>query len=104
MNFEFDGNKMQIIGNRILGKRDNKEEEEKVSPGGIVMPRTAVKRDSVIEVVAASDDVGAFGAAKIEVGQKVVVGAYVGVDVILGGDDYVMVDVTDVLGVVYSGK
>ena len=88
--------KIKPLGNRILAKKI--EEEERRTPGGIVLPESA-KSDKVVraKVVAVGTN-----KEKIEVkeGDEIIVSSYAGTEVEMGEDKLLLVKATDVLAVI----
>ena len=88
--------KIKPLGNRILAKKI--EEEERQTPGGIVLPESA-KSDKVVraKVVAVGTN-----KEKIEVkeGDEIIVSSFAGTEVEMGEDKLVLVKATDVLAVI----
>ena len=87
--------KIKPLGNRILAKKI--EEEERKSPGGIVIPESA-KSDKVVraKVIALGTD------EKFEVkkGDEIIVSGFAGTEIELGKEKLLLVQKKDVLAVV----
>lgn len=87
--------KIKPLGKRILVKKI--DEEERKTPGGIVLPESA-KSDRVVraKVLAIGTD------EKIEVkkGDKIIVSSYGGTEIESGEDKLLMVKMDDVLAVI----
>jgi chaperonin GroES len=75
------------LGTRVLVKRI--EEEEQKSDGGIFLPDTAKEKPQEAEVVEFS----------VSVGDKVLISKYGGTEVKIGGDECVLVNESDILGI-----
>lgn len=81
------------LGARVLLKP---VEPEEATPSGIVLPDTAKADNQTAEVVAA----GADEDIEVSVGDVVVYRKYSGTEIKVDGDDYLVVEADDVLGVV----
>jgi chaperonin GroES len=92
--------KIRPLHDRIVVKR---LEEEKTSPGGIVIPDTAKEKPIQGEVIAVGNgkllDSGEKRALDVKVGDKVLFGKYSGTEVKIDGVDYLMLREDDVMGV-----
>jgi chaperonin GroES len=92
--------KIRPLHDRIVVKR---VEEEKTSPGGIVIPDTAKEKPIQGEVIAVGNgkllDSGEKRALDVKVGDKVLFGKYSGTEVKIDGIDYLMLREDDVMGV-----
>jgi chaperonin GroES len=92
--------KVRPLGDRILIKRV--EEEEQVS-GGIIIPDTAKEKPQQAEVVAVGPgrltDEGEVVALDVKPGQRVLIGKYAGNEVEIDGEELVIVNEGDVLGI-----
>ena len=88
------------LHDRLLVRR--MKEEEKTA-GGIIIPDTAKEKPQRGEVVAAGNgrlmDDGKARPLEVKAGDKVLFGKYAGTDLKLGGDEYLMITESDVLGV-----
>ena len=84
--------------------RIKRMEEERTSPGGIVIPDTATEKPIRGEVLAVGNgkisDSGEQRALDVKAGDKVLFGKYAGTDIKLDGKEYLMMREDDVLGVV----
>ena len=78
-------------------------EEEKTSPGGIVIPDTAKEKPIKAEVVATGEgkalDNGQVRPLSVKVGDKVLIGKYSGTEVKIDGTEYVVLREDDIMGV-----
>jgi chaperonin GroES len=86
--------KVKPLGNRVLVRKI--EEEERRTPGGIVLP------ESVKDEKAIRGEVVALGTAeKLEVkeGDKVLISAYAGTEISIGEERYLLVKSPDVLAI-----
>jgi len=92
--------KIRPLHDRIVVKR---VEEEKTSPGGIVIPDTAKEKPIRGEVVAVGHgkllDNGQVRALDVKVGDKVLFGKYSGTEVKIDGIEYLMLREDDIMGV-----
>ncbi len=87
-------NKLKPIGERALVKP---VERESSTASGIVLPETARQGPQTAEVVA----VGNFeNGARVNEGDLVVFAKYSGTGIKLGDEDYLILDVDDLLGIV----
>ncbi len=94
--------KVRPIDERVL-LRVVESEEKKV--GGIIIPDTAKERPQIGEVIALGDDIVNRDVEKktlssiIKVGDRVLFAKYGGTEVTLDGVDYLLVNRSDILGV-----
>ncbi|MFT7861181.1 MAG: co-chaperone GroES [Sulfurimonas sp.] len=80
------------LGERVLVKSI---EEENTTASGIIIPDNAKEKPNRAEVIAVSDAV-----SNVKVGDKVVFGKYAGTQLALEGQDYIVLELDDVLGVI----
>jgi chaperonin GroES len=85
--------KLKPLGARALVKMIEREEQ---TASGIVLPDTAREKPQTAEVVA----IGASDEVKVGVGDVVVLAKYSGTEVKVDGEEHLIVDADDVLGVV----
>ncbi len=86
--------KFKPLGDRALVRLVEREE---TTPSGIVLPDTAKEKPQTAEVVA----VGEFeDGVKVSEGDVVVFAKYSGTEITLDGEDYMILDADDILGVV----
>ena len=86
--------KFKPLGERALVKVVEREEK---TASGIVLPDTAKEKPQTAEVVA----VGQFeNGNKVSQGDVVVFAKYSGTEITLDGEDYMILDADDILGVV----
>ena len=89
------------LHDRVLVKR---LEEEKTSPGGIVLPDSATEKPIMGEIVAVGNgkilDSGEVRALDVKAGDKVLFGKYSGTEVKVDGEEYLVMREDDVMGVV----
>mgnify|MGYP003351750438 FL=1 len=79
-------------------------EEEKTSPGGIVIPDSAKEKPTQAEVVAVGPgkvlDNGEVRPVSVKPGEKVLVGKYAGTELKVDGVDYVVLREDEIFGVI----
>ncbi len=79
-------------------------EEERTSPGGIVIPDTATEKPIKGEVVAVGNgkvlDSGETRALDLKAGDKVLFGKYSGTAVKISGDEVLVMREEDIMGVI----
>ncbi len=86
--------KFKPLGERALVKVVEREEK---TASGIVLPDTAKEKPQTAEVVA----VGEFeDGVKVSQGDVVVFAKYSGTEITLDGEDFMILDADDILGVV----
>jgi len=93
------------LHDRILVKRIEAEEK---TPGGILIPDTAKEKPVEGEVLAvgsgARDEAGKVQPLEVNVGDRVLFGKWSGTDVIIDGEDRLIMKETDLLGVLETAK
>ena len=89
------------LSDRILVRRVDAEEQVK---GGIIIPDTAKETPQEAEVVAVGpgkrNNSGDAIAPAVKSGDKVLIGKYAGTEIEIDGNDYVIVNEDDVLGII----
>ena len=89
------------LHDRVIVKR---VEEEKTSPGGIVIPDSATEKPIQGEVIAVGKgkllDSGKLSKLDLKKGDKVLFGKYSGTEVKVGGDEYLVMREDDIMGVI----
>lgn len=89
------------ISDRILVRRVDADEQVK---GGIIIPDTAKETPQEAEVVAVGpgkrNKNGDVIAPAVKSGEKILIGKYAGTEIEVDGDDYVIVNEDDVLGII----
>ena len=89
------------LHDRVIVKR---LEEDKTSPGGIVIPDTAAEKPIQGEIIAVGNgkilDNGEVRALEVKKGDKVLFGKYSGTEVKVGGEDYLVLREDDIMGVI----
>jgi len=95
--------KIRPLHDRIVVKR---MEEEKKTPGGIVIPDSAAEKPITGEVIAVGNgkklENGEVRALDVKPGDKVLFGKYSGTEVKLDGEDFLVMREDDIMGVVES--
>ena len=89
------------LSDRILVRRVDADERVK---GGIIIPDTAKETPQEAEVVAVGpgkrNKNGDVIAPAVKSGEKILIGKYAGTEIEVDGDDYVIVNEDDVLGII----
>jgi chaperonin GroES len=89
------------LHDRVIVKR---VEEDKLSPGGIVIPDSATEKPIEGEIVAVGNgkllDNGELRALDLKKGDKVLFGKYSGTEVKVGGEDLLVLREDDIMGVI----
>ncbi len=89
------------LHDRVIVKR---KEEERTSPGGIVIPDTATEKPIRGEITAVGPgkilDDGSVRALDVKVGDEVLFGKYSGTEVKVDGDDLLVLREEDIMAVV----
>jgi chaperonin GroES len=92
------------LHDRVLVKRTEAEER---TPGGIIIPDTAKEKPVEGEVLAvgagARDETGRVQPLDVKVGDRVLFGKWSGTEVLIEGEDRVIMKESDILGVI-EGK
>ena len=92
------------LHDRILVKRIEAEEK---TPGGIIIPDTAKEKPIEGEVLAvgpgARDEAGTVQPLDVRVGDRVLFGKWSGTEVIIEGEDRLIMKESDVFGVIEGG-
>jgi len=96
--------KIRPLHDRVIVKR---LDEERTSPGGIVIPDTAAEKPVQGKVVAVGKgkilDDGSVRAPDVKVGDKVLFGKYSGTEVKVEGEELLVMREEDLMGVI-EGK
>ena len=91
------------LHDRVVVKRT---EEEKLSPGGIVIPDSAAEKPMKGEVMAIGEgkllDDGTVRALTVKIGDKILFGKYSGTEIKLDGEDIVVMREDDILAILES--
>jgi chaperonin GroES len=89
------------LHDRILVKRIEAEEK---TPGGIIIPDTAKEKPIEGEVLAmgpgARDETGTVRPLDVKVGDHVLFGKWAGTEVLIDGEDRLILKESDILGVI----
>ena len=89
------------LHNRVIIKR---KEEERTSPGGIVIPDTAAEKPIRGEVTAVGNgkilEDGKVRSLEVKVGDNVIFGKYSGTDVRVNGEDLLVMREEDIMAVI----
>ena len=89
------------LHDRVLVRRLEAEEK---TPGGIIIPDTAKEKPIEGEVLAvgpgARDETGRIQPLDVKVGDRVLFGKWSGTEVLIGGEDRVIMKESDILGVI----
>ena len=93
--------KIRPLHDRVIVKR---MEEERTSPGGIVIPDAATEKPIKGEVVAVGNgkvqDNGEIRALDVKVGDKVLFGKYSGTEVKVEGEELLVMKEDDIMAVI----
>ena len=93
--------KIRPLHDRVIVKR---MEEERTSPGGIVIPDSATEKPSKGEVIAVGNgkiqDSGDVRALDVKVGDHVLFGKYAGTEVKVEGEELLMMKEDDIMAVI----
>ena len=96
--------KIRPLHDRVIVKR---LEEERTSPGGIVIPDTAAEKPVQGKIVAVGKgkilEDGSVRALDVKVGDKILFGKYSGTEVKVDGEDLLVMREGDVMAVI-EGK
>jgi chaperonin GroES len=93
--------KFRPLHDRVVVKRIDADEKSK---GGIIIPDTAKEKPSQGEVVAVGpggrDEAGKLIPIDIKSGDKVLFGKWSGTEVVLDGEDLLIMKESDIMGVI----
>ncbi|MFM7626801.1 MAG: co-chaperone GroES [Gammaproteobacteria bacterium] len=96
--------KIRPLHDRVIVKR---LEEERTSPGGIVIPDSATEKPSQGKIVATGKgkilEDGKVRALDVKVGDKILFGKYSGTEVKIDGDELLVMREEDIMAVI-EGK
>jgi chaperonin GroES len=91
---------VQPLGDRVLVKA---VEEEETQQGGIIIPDSAKEKPQKAEVIALgtgkTDDDGKKVPFEVEVGDQVLTSKYGGTEIKLDGEEYKILNASDILAV-----
>jgi len=97
--------KVRPLHDRVIVKR---LEEERTSPGGIVIPDTAAEKPVQGKIVAVGKgkilENGSVRPLDLKVGDKILFGKYGGTEVKVDGEDLLVMREEDVMAVIEGGK
>ena len=93
--------KIRPLHDRVLVKR---MEEERTSPGGIVIPDAAAEKPIKGEIIAAGNgkilENGEVRPLDVKAGDKVLFGKYAGTEVKVNGDELLVMKEDDIMAVI----
>ena len=87
--------RIEPLGSRVLVKI---VEQEVRTPTGLITPDTAKEKPQMGEVIAVGDD----EEIKVKVGDKVLFAKYSGTEVTVDGEDYLILEDSDILARVHD--
>ena len=94
---------LRPLHDRVIVKR---KEEERTSPGGIVIPDTAAEKPVRGEVIAAGNgkilDNGEVRPLDVKVGDQILFGKYSGTEVKVEGEDLLVMREDDIMAVIQA--
>ena len=92
---------LRPLHDRVIVKRT---EEERTSPGGIVIPDSATEKPIKGEIIAAGNgkvqENGEIRPLDVKVGDKVLFGKYSGTEVKVDGDEFLVMREDDIMAVI----
>ena len=95
--------KLRPLHDRVIVRR---KEEERTSPGGIVIPDTAAEKPVRGEVIAAGNgkilDNGEIRGLDVKVGDQILFGKYSGTEVKVEGEELLVMREDDIMAVIES--
>ena len=93
--------KLKPLGDRVLIKRV--EETEERTAGGILIPDSAKEKPQQAAVIAVGPgkllDDGKRGTMDVKVGDKVIISKWCGTEVKVGGEEYLLINMDDILAI-----
>ena len=93
--------KLRPLHDRVIVKR---EDEEKTTAGGIVLPNSATEKPSQGTVIAVGDgkilNDGSKSAMNVKVGDKILFGKYSGSEVKIDGVEYIIMREDEIFAVI----
>jgi chaperonin GroES len=96
--------KFRPLHDRVVVKRVDAEEKSK---GGIIIPDTAKEKPSQGEIVAVGpggrDESGKLIPIDVKTGDRVLFGKWSGTEVVLEGEDLLIMKESDIMGVIEAG-
>ena len=97
--------KVRPLHDRVIVKR---LEEERTSPGGIVIPDTAAEKPVQGKIIAVGKgkilENGTVRPLDVKVGDKILFGKYGGTEVRVDGEDLLVMREEDVMAIIEGGK
>jgi chaperonin GroES len=97
--------KFRPLHDRVVVKRIEAEEK---TAGGIIIPDTAKEKPSQGEVIAvgpgARDERGNVIQPDVKVGDRVLFGKWSGNEVVLDGEELLIMKESDIMGIIVEGK
>ncbi|MFP4460987.1 MAG: co-chaperone GroES [Thermotogota bacterium] len=85
--------RIKPLGDRVLIKPIS---EEKRTEGGLVLPDTSKEKPQKAEVIA----IGKLEDVDLNVGDRVIFSKYAGTEIKIDGEDYILIDSGDILGLI----
>jgi chaperonin GroES len=86
--------KVKPLADRVIVKL---EKSETKSAGGIIIPDTAQEKTQIGIVIEVGDDKEVI---KVQAGQKVMYDKYAGTQVKIGGEDHLILKMSDILAII----
>jgi len=86
--------KVKPLADRVIVKL---EKSETKSAGGIIIPDTAQEKTQIGVVIEVGDDKEVI---KVQAGQKVMYDKYAGTQVKIGGEDHLILKMSDILAII----
>jgi len=86
--------KVKPLADRVMVKLERSETK---SAGGIIIPDTAQEKTQIGVVVEVGDDKDVI---KVKAGQKVMYDKYAGTQVKVGGEDHLILKMSDILAII----
>ncbi|RMD70189.1 MAG: co-chaperone GroES [Gammaproteobacteria bacterium] len=94
---------LRPLHDRVIVKR---MEEERTTPGGIVIPDTAKEKPNRGEVIAAGNgrilEDGSVRPLDVKVGDKVLYGKYAGTEIIIDEEEFLVMREEDIMAIIES--
>ena len=93
--------KIRPLHDRVLVKRS---EEDRKTPGGIVIPDSATEKPIMGKVIAVGNgkalDSGEFRPLDVKAGDKILFGKWSGTEVTIDGEELLIMKESDILGII----
>ena len=97
--------KFRPLHDRVLVRRVKSDEK---SPGGIIIPDTAQEKPMEGEVIevgsGARDESGKLVPLDAKKGDKILFGKWSGTEVKMGGEEYLIMKESDIMGIITDSK